>query len=331
MPNHNKIKAGIVGGTGFTAGELIRILLYHPHVEITFVTSTSLQGSYITEVHKDLIGETDLKFEELAQPAYVIFLCLPHGESKNWMDDNAKRISENVKIIDLGNDFRIDDRWSDLTLDFNFVYGLCEFNKEEIMKADHVANPGCFATAIQLGLLPAAKEEALEAVHIVGITGSTGAGKALHQTTNFNWRNNNISPYKTFTHQHLGEIQKSVSKVNSKVPEINFVPWRGDFTRGIFVTLMFKSKKTIGELNEIYRYAYKYSKFVHVSASPIDLKLVVNTNKGLVYVEKVDGNVAVHVAIDNLLKGASGQAVQNMNLMFGFEETAGLHLKPSVF
>ncbi|MEN2434820.1 N-acetyl-gamma-glutamyl-phosphate reductase [Weeksellaceae bacterium A-14] len=331
MPNHNKIKAGIVGGTGFTAGELIRILLYHPHVEITFVTSTSLQGSYITEVHKDLIGETDLKFEELAQPADVIFLCLPHGESKNWMDDNAKRISENVKIIDLGNDFRIDDRWSDLTLDFNFVYGLCEFNKEEIMKADHVANPGCFATAIQLGLLPAAKEEALEAVHIVGITGSTGAGKALHQTTNFNWRNNNISPYKTFTHQHLGEIQKSVSKVNSKVPEINFVPWRGDFTRGIFVTLMFKSKKTIGELNEIYRYAYKYSKFVHVSASPIDLKLVVNTNKGLVYVEKVDGNVAVHVAIDNLLKGASGQAVQNMNLMFGFEETAGLHLKPSVF
>ena len=331
MPNQNKIKVGIVGGTGFTAGELIPILLYHPNAEISFVTSQSLQGAFITEVHKDLIGETDLKFEELAQPADVIFLCLPHGESKNWMDGNAKRISDQVKIIDLGNDFRIDEHWTDLTLDLNFVYGLCEFHKEEIMKADYVANPGCFATAIQLGLLPLAKEEDLDSVHVVGITGSTGAGKALHQTTNFNWRNNNISPYKTFTHQHLAEIQKSVSKVSSKVPEINFVPWRGDFTRGIFVTLMMKSSKTIGQLNELYKYAYKYSKFVHVSNGPIDLKLVVNTNKALIYLEKVDNQLAVHVAIDNLLKGASGQAVQNMNLMFGFEETAGLHLKPSVF
>jgi len=329
--NQNKIKAGIVGGTGFTAGELLRILLYHPNIEISFVTSTSLQGLYITEVHKDLIGETDLKFEELAQPADVIFLCLPHGESKNWMDDNAKRISETVKIIDLGNDFRIEENWSNLVLDFNFVYGLCEFNKEEIMKADYVANPGCFATAIQLGLLPIVKEEKLDSVHIVGITGSTGAGKALHQTTNFNWRNNNISSYKTFTHQHLAEIEKSISKVSDTKTKVNFVPWRGDFTRGIFVTIMFESKKTIGELNEIFKYAYKYSKFVHVSPSPIDLKLVVNTNKGLVYVEKVDDQVAVHVAIDNLLKGASGQAVQNMNLMFGFEEKTGLNLKPSVF
>jgi len=331
MPNQNKIKAGIVGGTGVTAGELLRILLYHPNVEISFVTSQSLQGALITEVHKDLIGDTDLKFQELAQPADVIFLCLPHGESKNWLDDNAKRISDKVKIIDLGNDFRIDERWSDLTLDFNFVYGLCEFNKEEIIKADHIANPGCFATAIQLGLLPIVKEEEIHSVHVVGITGSTGAGKALHQTTNFNWRNNNISPYKTFTHQHLAEIEKSVSKLSPVVPEVNFVPWRGDFTRGIFATLMFKSSKTIGELNDIYKYAFKYSKFVHVSASPIDLKLVVNTNKALVYIEKVDGNVAVHVAIDNLLKGASGQAVQNMNLMFGFEENAGLNLKPSVY
>lgn len=331
MPNNNKIKAGIVGGTGFTAGELIRILLYHPNVEITFVTSTSLQGQHVTEVHRDLFGETDLKFEELAQPADVIFLCLPHGESKNWLDDNAKRISDKVKIIDLGNDFRVDEHWTDLTMDFNFIYGLCEFNKKEIMKADYVANPGCFATAIQLGILPIAKEEAVDAFNIVGITGSTGAGKALHQTTNFNWRNNNISPYKTFTHQHLAEIQKSVSKVTKSVPEINFVPWRGDFTRGIFVSVIFKSKKTIGELNEIYKYAYKYSRFVHVSPCPIDLKLVVNTNKAIVYVEKVDDNVAVHVAIDNLLKGASGQAVQNMNLMFGFDEKAGLNLKPSVF
>ncbi len=327
MPNQNKIKVGIVGGTGFTAGELIRILLYHPNVEISFVTSQSLQGALITEVHKDLIGETDLKFQELAQPADVIFLCLPHGESKNWLIDNEKRISSDVKIIDLGNDFRVDEVWKDKT----FIYGLCEFNKEAIMKASYIANPGCFATAIQLGMLPVLKEEEISNVYCVGVTGSTGAGKALHQTTNFNWRSNNISPYKTLTHQHIAEIEKSISLV-SKVPtEVNFVPWRGDFPRGIFVTLQFKSKKTIGELNEIFKYQYKYSKFVHVSPSPIDLKLVANTNKALVYIEKVDDNVAVHVAIDNLLKGASGQAVQNMNLMFGFEEHAGLFLKPSVF
>lgn len=329
--NNTIIKAGIVGGTGFTAGELIRILLYHPHVEISFVTSTSLQGSLVSEVHRDLIGETDLKFEELAQPADVIFLCLPHGESKNWLKGNANRISPEVKIIDLGNDFRIDEHWTDSCLDFNFVYGLCEFNKEEIIKAQYVANPGCFATAIQLGLLPLAKEENVDSVHIVGITGSTGAGKTLRQTTNCNWRNSNISPYKTFTHQHLGEIEKSVSKVNPSVPDINFVPWRGDFTRGIFVSLMFKSSKSLIELYEIYKYAYKYSKFVHLSAAPIDLKQVTNTNKALVYIEKEGDKVAVHVAIDNLLKGASGQAVQNMNLMFGFEEKSGLNLKPSVF
>lgn len=328
MSNQDKkIKVGIVGGTGFTAGELIRILLYHPNVEITFVTSQSLQGAYITEVHKDLIGETDIKFEELAQPADVIFLCLPHGESKNWLIDNEKRISQDVKIIDLGNDFRVEEVWKDKT----FVYGLSEFNKEEIMKASYIANPGCFATAIQVGILPVLQEESIESLHVVGVTGATGAGKALHQSTNFGWRSNNISPYKTFTHQHLGEIEKTISKISSTKTEITFVPWRGDFSRGIFATLMFKSKKSLAELNEIYKYAFKYSKFVYLSASPIDLKLVVNTNKALVYIEKEGDNVAVHVAIDNLLKGASGQAVQNMNLMFGFDETAGLHLKPSVF
>ncbi len=321
-----KIKAGIVGGTGFTAGELIRILLYHPNVEISFVTSQSLQGDFISDVHKDLFGETNLKFENLAQPADIIFLCLPHGESKNWLIENEKRIAPDTKIIDLGNDFRVDE-WNDK----KFIYGLSEFNKEKIAKSSYIANPGCFATAIQLGILPILKQEKIEKIQCVGITGSTGAGKALHQTLNFNWRSDNISPYKTFIHQHIAEIEKSISLISDTKTEINFIPWRGDFTRGIFVSLMMESDFSQVEIEEIYKYAYKYSKFVFVSASPIDLKQVVNTNKAVVYIEKVGKNLAVHVAIDNLLKGASGQAIQNMNLMFGFNEKAGLNLKPSVF
>ncbi|MDO5616265.1 MAG: N-acetyl-gamma-glutamyl-phosphate reductase [Cruoricaptor ignavus] len=322
-----KIKVGIVGGTGITAGELIRILLHHPNVEISFLTSTSMQGHPISEVHKDLIGETELKFQEIAEPADVVFLCLPHGESKVWLEENEKRITETTKIIDLGNDFRVDEIWNNK----KFVYGLCEFNKQEIITADYIANPGCFATAIQLGVLPILGQENIENVHCVGITGSTGAGKALHQTTNFNWRNNNISPYKTFIHQHIAEIEKSISKISAVPTNINFVPWRGDFTRGIFVTLMLQTKLPASEILEAYKYAYKYSRFVFVSQSPIDLKQVVNTNKSLIYLEKVGDNLAVHVAIDNLLKGASGQAVQNMNLMFGFDEKAGLNLKSTVF
>lgn len=322
-----KIKAGIVGGTGFTAGELIRILLYHPNVEISFVTSQSLQGYFITDVHKDLVGETSLKFENLAQPADMIFLCLPHGESKNWLIENEKRIDAETKIIDLGNDFRVDEEWNEK----KFIYGLSEFNKEKIAKSSYIANPGCFATAIQLGILPILKKENIEKIHCVGITGSTGAGKALHQSLNFNWRSDNISPYKTFTHQHIAEIEKSISLISDTKTEINFIPWRGDFTRGIFVSLMMESDLSQVEIEEIYKYAYKYSKFVFVSASPIDLKQVVNTNKAVVYIEKAGKNLAVHVAIDNLLKGASGQAIQNMNLMFGFNEKAGLNLKPSVF
>lgn len=322
-----KIKVGIVGGTGFTAGELIRILLYHPNTEISFLTSTSLQGQKVAEVHRDLIGETDLKFQEIAESADVIFLCLPHGESKAWLADNENRITPETKIIDLGNDFRVDEIFNDKT----FIYGLCEFNKVEIMKSDFIANPGCFATAIQLGSLPILAQEKIEKINCVGITGSTGAGKALHQTTNFSWRNNNISPYKTFTHQHIAEINKSISKISDLETEINFVPWRGDFTRGIFVTLMMESNLPLQEIYDIFKYAYKYSHFVFVSSAPIDLKQVVNTNKSLIYIEKVGKNLAVHVAIDNLLKGASGQAVQNMNLMFGLDERTGLNLKSSVF
>lgn len=323
----DKIKAGIVGGTGFTAGELLRILCYHPQVEISFITSSSLQGYAVHEVHHDLFGDTDLKFENLAQPANVIFLCLPHGESKNWLQENSGRIGDFTKIIDLGNDFRVDDAWNSK----RFVYGLPEYNQSEIMKASCVANPGCFATAIQLGLLPVVSKEPIAKVHCVGITGSTGAGKALHQTTNFNWRNNNISPYKTFTHQHLAEIRNMMGKVSGTQPEICFVPWRGDFTRGIFVTLMMETSRQLAELADIYHYAYKYSKFVYLSPYPIDLKQVVNTNKALIYIEKQGTDLAVHVAIDNLIKGAAGQAVQNMNLMFGFNEKAGLNLKGSVF
>lgn len=322
-----KIKAGIVGGTGFTAGELIRILLYHPNAEISFVTSQSLQGEFISDVHKDLFGETTLKFENLAQPADIIFLCLPHGESKNWLLENEKKISPETKIVDLGNDFRVDEVWNNK----KFIYGLSEFNKEQIAKSSYIANPGCFATAIQLGILPLLKTEKIEKIHCVGITGSTGAGKALHQSLNFNWRNNNISPYKTFTHQHIPEIEKSIFQLSEAQTEINFIPWRGDFTRGIFVSLMMESNFSQTEIEEIYKYAYKYSKFVFISGSPIDLKQVVNTNKVAIYIEKVGQNLAVHVAIDNLIKGASGQAIQNMNLMFGFNEKAGLNLKPSVF
>jgi len=310
-----------------TAGELIRILLYHPNVEITFLTSTSMQGHAVTQVHKDLLGETNLVFQEIAEPADVVFLCLPHGESKLWLEQNAGRLRSDTKIIDLGNDFRVDEVWNDK----KFVYGLCEFNKQEILGAQCIANPGCFATAIQLGLLPLLAHQQVLSVSAVGITGSTGAGKALYQTTNTNWRSNNISPYKTFTHQHLAEIEKQVSLLQSLPLDIQFAPWRGDFTRGIFVTLLFKTKLSFSEVTQAYQYAYKYADFVHLSPSPIDLKQVVNTNKALVFLEQVGENLAVHVAIDNLLKGASGQAVQNMNLLFGLNEKTGLNLKASVY
>ncbi len=318
---------GIVGATGVTAGELIRILLYHPYVKISFLTSTSMQGQAVSEVHKDLLGETSLAFQEIIEPADVIFLCLPHGESRKWMAENKQHIEKGTRIIDLGNDFRVDELWDES----KFVYGLCEFNQDQIASATHIANPGCFATAIQLGLLPLAKFEQIESVSCVGITGSTGAGRSLVHTTNANWRTSNISPYKTFSHQHNEEILKQVSQVQENPMDFQFVPWRGAFTRGIFVTLMMKTQKPANEVLEAYKYAYKYSDFVHVSPGPIDLKQVVNTNKALIYLEQVEKDLAVHVAIDNLIKGASGQAVQNMNLMLGLAPTCGLQLKASVY
>jgi len=321
------LQAGIVGGTGFTAGELIRILLRHPQAGIAWVSSRSLAGTPVDAVHTDLAGETDLVFAAGPGPADVLFLCLPHGESRAWLDRHRDQLAPGTKVIDLGSDFRLQPEWGGGT----FVYGLTEFHREAVAQADYIANPGCFATAIQLGLLPLLSLGDPGSVHVVGITGSTGAGRSLQETTQFHWRNNNISPYKTFSHQHLGEVRRTASQVSGITPSIHFVPWRGDFTRGIFVTLMVSPFASAASIGEAFHTAYAGSSFAHVSGRPIDLKQVVNTNKALIYVESADDQVAVHVAIDNLLKGASGQAVQNMNLMFGLPETAGLHLKAAAY
>lgn len=318
-----KIKVGIIGAAGYTGGETIRLLLNHPHAELVFAQSRSQAGKPIADTHTDLIGDTDLKFsEDFAQDADVLFLCLSHGESKKWLTEN--KINSSTKVIDLGNDFRLGDKVGER----EFVYGLPEFQRDQIRKANNIANPGCFATAIQVGLLPLAQKNLLGEVYTTGITGSTGAGQKLQDATHFTWRANNISAYKTLTHQHLGEIKRTLSSIQSGFKEsINFVPWRGDFTRGIYVSSVVNCALSLSELYELYKNYYQSHPFTHVSESMIDLKLVVNTNKALVHLEKVEGKLVVHSAIDNLLKGASGQAIQNMNLLFGIEETMGLHLK----
>ncbi len=318
----NTIKAGIIGGAGYTGGETTRLLIHHPYVELAFVQSRSQAGKLISELHTDLVGETELEFSEGISEVDVLFLCLGHGESKKWLIEN--KISASTKIIDLGNDFRLGDSVAGR----NFVYGLPEFQKEEIKKATNVANPGCFATTIQLGLLPLAKAGLLGEVHSTGITGSTGAGQKLQDTTHFTWRVNNISAYKTLTHQHLGEINRTLKSLQPRFDSnINFVPWRGDFTRGIFVSSIVPSDKSLAELNKLYQGFYAEHPFTVLAPSMINMKQVVNTNKCLIYLEKEGNKLVVHSALDNLLKGASGQAVQNMNLMFGFDETSGLHIK----
>jgi len=321
------IKAGIIGGAGYTGGETIRLLLSHPYVELAFVQSRSQEGKYLHDVHTDLIGETSLKFSSsFDKNADVVFLCLSHGESKKFLLENE--FSVTTKIIDLGNDFRLGDSIPGR----NFVYGLPELQREVIKKANNVANPGCFATTIQLGLIPLAKAGLLGEVNTVGITGSTGAGQKLQETTHFTWRANNISAYKTLTHQHLGEINQTLKSLQSGYKSsINFVPWRGDFTRGIFVSSIIDSDKSLAQLNLLYKEYYSEYRFTHVANSMIDLKQVVNTNKCLVYLEKEGNKLVVHSALDNLLKGASGQAIQNMNLMFGFDEGTGLKLKGAAF
>jgi len=324
-----KVKVGIVGGAGYTGGELLRVLLGHPNAIITFVHSTSNAGELVSKVHADLVGDTDLKFTNvLDQSIEVLFLCLGHGDAKKFLATNE--IDANVKIIDLSQDYRMTS--ASHIGDRKFVYGLPELQKSEIQQAKNIANPGCFATAIQLGLLPLAAKGLLTDVYTTGITGSTGAGQGLSATSHFSWRENNIQAYKTLEHQHIHEIGQSLAQLqgNGKA-DIHFVPWRGDFTRGIFVTSVIISDLSIEALYELYEAYYYAHPFTHVSKNNIDLKQVVNTNKCLIHIEKQGNKIAIHSVIDNLLKGAVGQAVQNMNLMFEMEETTGLKLKANYF
>jgi N-acetyl-gamma-glutamyl-phosphate reductase len=324
-----QIKAGIIGGAGYTGGELIRLLIHHPYVAVSFIHSRSNVGNYVYSVHEDLIGETDLQFTgELSQDIDVLFLCVGHGEAKKFLAENT--FDERIKIIDLSQDFRLNQQST--IGNRQFVYGLPELNKEAIKSASNIANPGCFATTIQLGLLPLAKAGLLQHVYTTGITGSSGAGQSLSPTSHFSWRANNIQAYKTLTHQHLNEIGESLQQLQpaGKI-DVNFIPWRGDFTRGIFVSSQLDCNLTEEEVYNLYTDFYKDHPFTTVSKQPIFLKQVVNTNKCIVQLEKVEGKLVVHSITDNLLKGASGQAVQNMNLLFGIDETAGLKLKANYF
>jgi N-acetyl-gamma-glutamyl-phosphate reductase len=326
---NNTIRIGIIGGAGYTGGELIRLLLNHPNAEIVFVHSKSNAGNRLHKVHQDLIGETELVFAaEINQEIDLLFLCLGHGESTKFLNEND--ISTTIKIIDLANDFRLTK--DSIHREKKFIYGMPELNKEAIKSANHIANPGCFATAIQLGLLPLAQAGILRDVYTTGITGSTGAGQSLSSTSHFSWRANNIQAYKTLTHQHLGEIHQSLNQLQQTTKaSVNFVPWRGDFARGIFVSSTIKVELSLNQLNDLYQDFYKKQPFTIFSKDPIFLKQVVNTNKCVISIEKNDDTLVVHSAIDNLLKGACGQAVQNMNIMFGIEETVGLKLKPLAF
>jgi N-acetyl-gamma-glutamyl-phosphate reductase len=322
-----KIKVGIVGGAGYTGGELIRVLLNHPAAVISFVHSKSNAGNFLYEVHKDLQGDTDIKFSSsLSQKIDVLFLCVGHGDAVKFLSEN--KIDAAIKIIDLSQDFRLGESVNKR----KFVYGLPELNKTQIKKAKNIANPGCFATAIQLGLLPLAKAGLLKEIHTTGITGSTGAGQGLSETSHFSWRANNIQAYKTLSHQHLKEIGQSMLQLNpAGNVDLNFIPWRGDFTRGIFISSQIKCSLELNEVTALYKKYYAAHPFVVVSDEPVFLKQVVNTNKCFIQLEKVGSNLVIHSAIDNLLKGASGQAVQNMNLMFELEETTGLKLKANYF
>ena len=323
------LKVGIIGGAGYTGGELIRILLNHPNVEISFINSKSNVQKPVSSVHADLIGETNITFTaELNNQIDVLFLCVGHGDAKKFLEETP--IEKDVKIIDLSHDFRLTE--NSQYSDRHFVYGLPELNKEKIKGADNIANPGCFATAIQLGLLPLAKAGLLKDIYTTGITGSTGAGQSLSATTHFSWRSNNISAYKTLTHQHLNEIGESLNTFEQQQKiDLSFVPWRGDFTRGIFISSQINCDVPFEDIIKLYEEYYKEEEFTTLSNDPIFLKQVVNTNKCIIQLEKVGSKLVIHSIIDNLLKGASGQAVQNMNLMFGLEETAGLKLKANLF
>ncbi|GAA4427547.1 N-acetyl-gamma-glutamyl-phosphate reductase [Pontibacter saemangeumensis] len=335
MGSEVKVKAGIVGGAGYTGGEMLRLLLHHPNVDIAFVQSSSQAGKPVHEVHRDLLGDTELKFTEALLPDVdVLFLCVGHGDAKRFVDANA--IPAHIKVIDLSQDFR----WNEGTKEAavtdagrTFIYGLPELQREAIQQAQNIANPGCFATAMQLALLPLAAEGLLtEEVHVSGITGSTGAGQSLSPTSHYSWRSGNISNYKVLNHQHLRELGRTLQSLQgTEVPAINFVPYRGPFTRGILCTSYMRSGLSQSEGIDLYSAYYATHPFVSISSSTPDLKQVVNTNKCLLYIEKQGEHLIITSMIDNLVKGASGQAVQNMNLLFGLDEKAGLNLKASAF
>ena len=320
------IKAGIIGGAGYTAGELLRILLHHPEAEVVSVMSGSHAGEPVSKAHPDLEGETNLKFsDKLSDKLNVVFLCAGHGKSQLILEEG--KIPKGAKVIDLSSDFRLKNASHD------FVYGLPELNREEIKKAQNIANPGCFATCIQLSLLPLASAGLLnEDVHVSAITGSTGAGQNPSDTTHFSWRSNNASVYKAFTHQHLGEIKQSIKQLQTCFDSaVNFIPMRGAFTRGILAACYLKSDISEVDANKLFEKYYQDHPFVHISETEPDVKRVVNTNKAVLHISKEGDQLLIIGVIDNLIKGASGQAVQNMNLMFGLEETTGLQLKPSAF
>jgi len=320
------IKVGIVGGAGYTGGETIRLLLNHPFAELVFVQSRSQAGKSLYEIHDDLKGDTDLLFTDaIQQDVDVIFLCLGHGESRKFVDETP--LNERIKVVDLSQDFRLGETAGGRS----FVYGLPELNRSQIKQASNIANPGCFATAIQLGLLPLAKAGKLSEVFSTGITGSTGAGQKLQDTTHFTWRANNISAYKTLSHQHMKEVGKTLKSLQPDSGAVHFVPWRGDFTRGIYVSSTVKTSMNADQVLALYKDYYRGHPFTVVTAGTIDMKQIINTNKCLIGIEQQGDMVVVHSAIDNLIKGASGQAVQNMNLLFGLDETAGLKLKSIAF
>ena len=318
-----KVKVGIYGGGGYTAGELIRLLANHPMVQITCVQSHSQSGRDLSVVHRDLTGEIDLAFsDQLTWDFDVLFLCKGHGESMKFFVDNEKRLSD-IRLIDLSMDFRSRSN------KVGFIYGLPELYPTEIRKAMRIANPGCFATAIQLALLPAVQHRLINSpISISGITGSTGAGQKMSNNSHFSWRNNNVSVYKALAHQHLAEVKENLETACSDFDEtLHFIPYRGNFTRGIIVTSHFLCDTDIDEVYKLYSYYYRHAKFTNTTDQNPDVKLVVNTNKALVYLEKIGDQLVVISVIDNLLKGASGQAVQNMNIMMGWEEMLGLKLK----
>lgn len=317
--------AGIIGANGYTGSELIRILAFHPNISLSFLYSRSNPGIKISDLYPDLETVCDMVLTDQPQDTDIVFLCLPHKESRNWLAQNP--VKEETLVIDLGNDFRLDGNFGDR----NFIYGLPEINKKQLSGAKSIANPGCFATAIQLALLPLADKGLLNDVYTTGITGSTGAGQSLQATTHFTWRNDNISAYKTLTHQHVDEILQQLVALNSDEVSLNFVPWRGDFARGIFTSSTIKTEATLSDIEQWFREFYAEEPFVTVSEKAIDLKQVVNTNRCVIQIERCGNVTVIHSAIDNLLKGASGQAVQNMNIAMGWEENLGLNLKPVAF